>query len=138
MALYEIIYVSLACQPMQEDELTQLLDKARQHNQSVNVTGMMIYHRREFLQLLEGERDDVIALYEKIAADPRHQQIHKLWDGTIEERSFSGWTMAFVTPEGLELTQREGYASLFDLGLIASTRDSTGKKLLIGLRNDFL
>jgi hypothetical protein len=138
MALYEIIYTSLASEPMTEEELTQLLDKARRHNQSVHVTGMMIYHRREFMQLLEGEQDDVIELYDKIAGDPRHQQIHKLWDGPIAERSFTGWTMAFVTPEGLPLTQREGYASLFDRGLVASTRDSTGKKLLLGLRDDFL
>lgn len=138
MALHELIYVSLACQDMPDAELTQLLEQSRLRNQARGISGMMIYHRREFMQLIEGERDAVESLYNHIARDPRHQQIYKLWDGPIAERNFADWTMAYVSPEGLDLTQREGYATLFEKGLIASSQDSTGKKLLLGLRDDFL
>ena len=138
MALHEIIYVSLAAHDMRDDELTAILDLARQKNQERNISGMLIYHRREFVQMLEGERDQIEALYAKIADDPRHQQVYKLWDGPIEERSFPEWTMAFVTAEGTDLEQREGYASLFNLGLTSSRQDNTGKRFLLGLRNDFL
>ena len=138
MALHEIIYVSLAPSDMQEDELTAILDLARQKNQANNITGMLLYHRREFVQMLEGERDQIEALYTKIAGDPRHQQVYKLWDGPIEQRSFPEWTMAFVTAHGLDLAQREGYASLFNLGLPASTQDNAAKRFLLSLRKHFL
>lgn len=138
MALYEIIYVSLATRDLTAPELAQLLDKARVNNASQGITGMMVYHRREFMQLLEGEQDAVQSLYERIADDPRHQQLRKIWDGPIRERGFSDWGMAFVAPDELDLRNKPGYSDLLDLGLHLAPGDSTGKKLLMTLRDDFL
>lgn len=138
MALYEIIYTSLATRDLPPEELAQLLERARVHNASLGVTGMMIYHRREFMQLLEGEREVVQSLYDRIASDPRHQQLRKIWDGPIRERGFADWRMAFVAPDALDLGGRPGYQDLLGHGLGHSPDDSTGKKLLLSLRDDFL
>jgi hypothetical protein len=138
MALYEIIYTSLASHDLSPEELAHLLDKARAFNVSQGITGMMIYHRREFMQLLEGEQAVVQALYDRIANDPRHQQLRKIWDGPIRERGFSDWGMAFVAPDTLDLRDKPGYQDLLDHGLRHSPGDSTGKKLLLTLREDFL
>lgn len=138
MALHEIIYTSLASRDLSHEELAQLLDKARAHNASQGITGMMIYHRREFMQLLEGEPSAVEALYDRIASDPRHQQLRKIWDGPIRERGFADWGMAFVAPDELALRGRPGYQDLLDHGLRHAPGDSTGKKLLLTLRDDFL
>jgi Sensors of blue-light using FAD len=138
MALYEIIYVSLASRDLPAEELVQLLDKARAHNAAQGITGMMVYHRREFMQLLEGEQAAVQALYDRIASDPRHQQLRKIWDGPIRERGFSDWGMAFVAPDELGLSDKPGYQDLLGQGLRQAPGDSTGKKLLLTLRDDFL
>ena len=138
MALYEIIYVSLASRDLPAEELVQLLDKARVHNASQGITGMMVYHRREFMQLLEGEQAAVQALYDRIAGDPRHQQLRKIWDGPIRERGFSDWGMAFVAPDELDLRDKPGYQDLLGQGLRQAPGDSNGKKLLLTLRDDFL
>jgi Sensors of blue-light using FAD len=138
MALYEIIYVSLAARDLPPEELAQLLDKARAHNAAQGVTGMMIYHRREFMQLLEGEQATVQALYDRIASDPRHQQLRIFWEGPIHERGFPDWGMAFVAPEEMDLRDKPGYRDLLDQGLRQAPSDSTGKKLLLTLRDDFL
>lgn len=138
MALHEIIYTSLASRDLPPEELAQLLDKARVNNAAQGITGMMIYHRREFMQLLEGEQAAVQALYDRIAGDPRHQQLRKIWDGPIRERGFTDWGMAFVAPDALDLRRKPGYQDLLDHGLRHSPGDSTGKKLLLTLRDDFL
>jgi hypothetical protein len=138
MALHEIVYVSLACEEMPEAELTKLLAKARLKNQARQISGLMIYHEREFLQLIEGEKEDVTALFDKISTDPRHQQVYLLWENPIKARNFGQWTMGFVLPEGLPPEKREGYAPLFDLGLLASAHDTTGKKLLMMLRDELV
>lgn len=138
MALYEIIYTSLATRDLTPEELAQLLDKARTFNASQGITGMMIYHRREFMQLLEGEQEAVQSLYDRIADDSRHQQLRKIWDGPIRERGFSDWGMAFVAPDALDLRDRPGYQDLLEQGLRYAPGDSTGKKLLLTLRDDFL
>ena len=138
MALYEIIYTSLASRDLPPEELAQLLDKARVNNTAQGITGMMICHRREFMQLLEGEQAVVQALYDRIAVDPRHQQLRKIWDGPIRERGFPDWGMAFVAPDELALREKPGYQDLLDHGLRQGPGDSTGKKLLLTLRDDFL
>ena len=138
MALYEIIYVSLASRDMRPEDLAQLLDKARAHNAEQGITGMMVYHRRQFIQLLEGERDAVQSLYDRIAGDVRHQQLRKIWDGPIRERGFSDWGMAFVAPDELDLRCKPGYQHLLDQGLRLAPGDSTGKMMMLSLRDDFL
>lgn len=107
MNLYELVYVSLAADDMSADELRALADAARQRNARRGVTGLLFYHRREFVQLLEGPKAAVRELYETIFRDPRHGQLHVLWEGDIHERSFDDWSMRLVAPgmEGLELVQ---------------------------------
>lgn len=138
MALYELIYVSQASRDLPSEALAQLLDKARAHNAALGITGMMVYHRRGFIQLLEGEQEAVQALYDRIDRDPRHQQLRKIWDGPIHERGFPDWSMAFVAPDEQALRGKPGYQDLLDLGLRLAPGDSTGKKLLLTLRDDFL
>jgi hypothetical protein len=138
MALFEIIYTSLATHDLSPEALAVLLDKARENNRALGVTGMMIYRQREFMQLLEGEQAVVQTLFDKIQSDPRHQQVSKIWDGAISERSFSTWGMAFVAPDELALQGRPGYEGVRARGLHARPGDSTGKKLLVCLRDDFL
>lgn len=136
MPLHEIVYMSLACDVMSPDDLGALLDDSRARNQAAGITGMMIYHEREFMQLLEGERSVIEALYERIEADPRHQQVYRLWQGPIATRNFDDWTMAFATLDDEALKQHTGFASLKDEGLVALSRDNRGKKILLGLREE--
>jgi len=64
MALHEIVYVSLASEEMTTQQLDALLTCCRLRNEKSQVTGVLVYHQREFLQLLEGEADAVNALFE--------------------------------------------------------------------------
>lgn len=47
------------------------------------------------MQVLEGEQEDVISLYETIKQDPRHSRIHCISKQTIQERDFPNWKMGF-------------------------------------------
>lgn len=138
MALHEIIYVSLAQHAMAPRELTDLLAQSRAHNTAHGITGLLLYHRQEFMQLLEGEEADIRALFDAICDDPRHQQIHQIWEGPLARRNFSGWGMGFAAPNDAALRERPGYEPLLGQGLIASCRDSVGKKMLLRVRDDFL
>lgn len=138
MALHELIYVSLAARPMDTAALTDLLDEARAYNDRHGITGMLIYHGQEFLQLIEGEEAEVMALFDSVWKDPRHQQIYKMWDAPITERSFCAWAMGFVAPGEAALQGRPGYDALLAQGLAASSQGSQGKKILCKLRDDFL
>jgi len=138
MSLHELVYVSLAEHPMSREELGELLGQARRHNLQSGITGLLIYRDREFMQLIEGERDAVMQLYALIEGDRRHQQIYKMWDGPIAARSCSGWAMGFIEPtESIVRSVPEGRL-LLDEGLFAAGRASSGRRLLQHLRDQWL
>lgn len=123
---------------MGQTELLELLHESRLRNEAQSVTGMLIHHRQEFLQLLEGEREVVEALYDAIRRDPRHQQVYTLWENPLRVRSFDRWSMGFVSPDEVALRAHPGYESLLDGGLAGLGLGSSGKRILMKLRDDFL
>ncbi|HEX2623013.1 MAG TPA: BLUF domain-containing protein [Phototrophicaceae bacterium] len=95
MSLVSLVYVSVSSSLMNDDELRQLLAKCRENNQKLDVTGMLLYKDGLFIQTLEGEAGVVANLYDKIAQDPRHYNILKVYQDQISVRSFPNWTMGF-------------------------------------------
>lgn len=141
MELHELVYVSLATREMSIPDLTELLDQSRQKNARLGITGLLVYHKLEFMQLLEGKKDDIFSLYDTIYKDARNRQNHLMWDGPIQQRSFADWSMAFLLPGELSLEGKPAYSSFLQRGLGAqamSTPITTGKSFLISLRDDFL
>lgn len=94
--LYNLVYLSKATDQFSEDEdLSDILRASRKNNRARDVTGMLLYSDGGFIQALEGPKDEVMDLYEKIDEDPRHAHTVKLVDGPIEERNFPDWKMGF-------------------------------------------
>ena len=61
--MYLIIYSSYATSGFREDDLKFLLDSSRENNKKRSITGMMLYFDGKFLQLIEGEEQEVKQLY---------------------------------------------------------------------------
>lgn len=93
--LYHLVYLSAATAEFSEDDLSDILKASRRNNQRRGITGMLLYSDGGFIQALEGPKEEVLDLYEKIEQDPRHSNAIKLLDGPIEERDFSEWEMGF-------------------------------------------
>lgn len=141
MELHELTYSSTATRDMSLADLTALLEKSRCWNAQRGITGMLIYHQRKFMQLLEGDKKAIFSLYGAICVDPRNRDNYPLWDGPIAQRSFSKWSMAFVAPDESALKDRLGYSDFLEIGSTAqmrSERVSVGKSFLYSLRDDFL
>ena len=96
--VHQLIYGSAEVRPLGVPELAELLRSARQANQQLGITGMLLYYDHSFLQVLEGEREPVEALFRKITADARHRGVVVFSRGTVEERAFGEWSMAFHAP----------------------------------------
>lgn len=141
MDLHELVYVSLATREMSIDDLTALLEESRENNARLGITGLLVYHRREFMQVLEGSRAEIFALYETICGDERNRQNHLMWDGPVTQRSFADWSMAFLTPDDMPLEGNPAYSTFLQAGLRQHVLDApptVGKTFLLSLRDDFL
>lgn len=110
--LYCIGYVSTQTNPMSTDELLALLTRAREANARLGITGLLLHRGDSFFQILEGGRDEVLSLYAKISADPRHQRVEVVTEGPITSREYNDWQMAFIELDGQDLSAMPGFSDL--------------------------
>lgn len=111
-ALHYLIYRSQASRAVHEVTLPPLLRKARQHNQAHFLSGLLLYARHQFLQVLEGPEPALSQLYARIQADPRHFAVHTLAYGPIAERAFPDWRMAYAPADPAFIERATGFLPL--------------------------
>lgn len=94
--IYQIAYWSKAKIPLSQSELTQLAEHAKADNLTHKITGFLLYGHHTFFQIIEGNYEQVAALYQKISADNRHHQLEKIGEWCVAERQYSNWAMGFA------------------------------------------
>jgi len=93
--IYKLVYVSTAHEALSEAVLAEILDKSRFNNQRAGITGLLLYCEGSIFQLLEGEKEAVERLYNRILKDPRHSGVIRLLTEEGGTRNFPDWTMGF-------------------------------------------
>jgi len=94
--LVRLLYASRAAEGVGHEELGAILRKSRQNNPHSGVTGLLCLSGGIFLQVLEGGRLQVSALYSRISNDARHRDVVLLSYDEIAERRFAGWSMGVI------------------------------------------
>lgn len=129
-----LVYSSEATCEFDSDALLQLLERARENNARMNVSGMLLYSDGTFLQVLEGDPEVVEALYDKIGQDERHTDTRVLLRTDDEARAFGDWTMGFVKASKQLLAEVAGLndflqSNLPRVGTESETAERTAKIL---------
>ena len=130
--LFELIYHSQAIPGLPEDEHEKILQSARHFNNEHEITGCLLYHKGQFLQLLEGEFEVINDLYAKIKKDKRHQDVITLHMKEIEERIFDTWSMAFKVIDDKEFVKKYAGVSTFK-ELPTNRQESKESKILFNV-----
>ncbi len=94
--LWVLLYRSVEAYEMDTADMLKLLLDARSHNLRSGITGLLLHHDGCFMQMLEGPREQVRALYDRIAVDPRHRDVVLECDAPLDERLFPDWQMGFA------------------------------------------
>lgn len=90
-----MVYISSAIMGLSDREIGSIVRAARVNNGLLNISGILLYNSRNFMQLIEGEEEVVEALYKKISIDRRHTNITLLLKEKITHRNFEQWEMGF-------------------------------------------
>jgi hypothetical protein len=112
--LFQIVYVSSAVVLMSLDGVTSLLEWSRRENTRIGVTGLLLYHDGNFMQLLEGPEPVVRGLYARIEKDLRHRGCQTLLQTRIKERTFPQWSMGFRNLSSPEVRAMPGYSEFLN------------------------
>ncbi|MFC4258270.1 BLUF domain-containing protein [Marinobacter lacisalsi] len=102
MSLIRLAYASEATfkpgtdQSGVEPHVARILLASRRNNARQAVVGGLYYGNHRFFQYLEGEEDEVRAVYDRIRKDDRHRHIKTLLDEPLQQRTFEHWSMKYV------------------------------------------
>lgn len=96
--LVRLLYASRSTAEIDEPLLATILEHSRKYNLEHGITGILCTYTPSnvFLQLLEGSRAEVNALYGNIVRDSRHRDVTLLDYAEVTERRFAGWRMGRV------------------------------------------
>ena len=94
--LVRLLYASRATAAVTHEIIESILASSREHNPALGITGVLCHGGDVYMQVLEGGRGPVNAMYNKLVRDPRHHDIALLHYQEVSERKFAGWTMGQV------------------------------------------
>lgn len=92
--LAQLFYVSKRSPKCSDEDIEKILQVSVENNAKKNITGVLLYSKEKFLQCIEGELNNLLALYDKIKLDKRHSEAIMLGLIPIKERNFPSWQMA--------------------------------------------
>ena len=93
----QIVYISTAI-GMDEAQAAGILGASQANNRRDDITGLLYFDGKRFLQAIEGEEPHLTRTLERIRADARHRAIVVLSDRDVETREFGSWAMASRRP----------------------------------------
>ena len=104
--IYEMLYVSTIAPAACVSVVSTIAMRSRVSNALRSITGMLIFDGIRFCQYLEGSKDELIALYERISKDSRHAAVTMIHHGPLQERRFKKFSLAFATGDDFEALSR--------------------------------
>ena len=101
-----MLYVSTIAPAACVSVVSTIAMRARVSNAVRSITGMLIFDGIRFCQYLEGSKDELIALFERISKDSRHAAVTMIHHGPLQERRFKKFSLAFATGDDFEALSR--------------------------------
>jgi hypothetical protein len=96
---HAICYVSNADKNLSTTEINELLSFCEENNSKNNIKGILLYSEGNFFQVIEGEKEKVVSLWNRIQKDQRHYGIISVINRTIPQGSYDSYK-ASIIPEG--------------------------------------
>ncbi|SRX74878.1 BLUF domain-containing protein [Aequorivita antarctica] len=92
---YTICYLSKQAEVLKDSELEDLFKYILEINPTLNITGALLHNNDFFLQVLEGDKETIKKLFDKIRKDKRHKNILMILNQKIENRIFNNYDANF-------------------------------------------
>ena len=126
---FRLIYSSEAAPDLATADLEEMLAESRIRNRARGITGVLVFVEGVFLQILEGEKDNVLDLMETIERDPRHRGVKVFHERETDERAFASWSMAYLSPSVGEVSRWAELDGATTIGSVLSSIESEPGRL---------
>ena len=131
--MHQLVYLSSAVRPLSSTQILDVVVRSRDRNHRHNLTGLLLSKSGKFMQLLEGDKPDVEALFARIERDPLHRDVTVIHQGPAEGRQFPGCALGFQDLSSAAVLAVPGFGEFLNASLTPDEfRDfSRAHKLLL-------
>ncbi|WP_289036959.1 BLUF domain-containing protein [uncultured Zobellia sp.] len=129
--MYTLTYESKAIKELTNADIETILETARNFNGANTITGCLIFYKRRFIQILEGEKEKVQSLFENIKKDKRHTNVYQLSEDEVIERNFPNWGMVYYPIDENDLNKNEYEQFKRNLFLLADLTVHSNKTAIL-------
>ena len=113
--IYTICYVSKSNNSLEDNAIEQIFEKSMDYNSRCNISGILLHSFGNFFQVLEGNEEVLLELYEKIKKDERHGEIFEVYHGRTAHPIFYKYKSKFnVVKTAEDLKAIDAYLDLND------------------------
>ncbi|WP_429911816.1 BLUF domain-containing protein [Glycocaulis sp.] len=139
--LTRLVYISAVAiargQGHFRSELADIMAACERYNPRAGITGVLVYDRGRFIQMLEGPKAAVEDIYARICNDTRHAEVTLLLNEPASERLFDDWAMAFANAGDAPLPVKasSGWVELDRDGLLSRLREIHDHQAVMNLRS---
>jgi len=106
------VYLSSICPGVSRDVLPNIAESSQRNNAELEITGLLLYSGDHFVQLIEGPREHLTSVYDRICADPRHTAVRRLINSDCTRRLFGQWSMGVLDVSESKRINREEFYKL--------------------------
>lgn len=103
--LHEVFYCSTLTPDLPPATVGAIVNQARNRNADRNITGLLVFDGIRFCQHLEGPREEVEILVQRIVRDPRHMGVRLVYQGPLHSRHYNGFRLGLAESEGPDLME---------------------------------
>jgi hypothetical protein len=121
--LKSLTYTSLASFDLSADDLAAIHSTARELNSLDAITGLLVFNGTHFLQIIEGSRDAIDELVERLRRDKRHSAFEVRDEREIDERAFPDWSMELVRVSADRFEARDTVSERLPAGVSEQVKD---------------
>lgn len=98
--LKQIIYTSQSIDKITYQQIEAINHSSVAHNQQYNITGLLLYTDKKFIQIIEGKEKNIDYLFfDRIKNSNFHHSIEIVSESPIIEKRFSSWSMNYFVLE---------------------------------------
>lgn len=105
LPIFNLAYFSQAAEGVDSYDIENIVAASHRNNARHGLSGVLIFGKGIFFQVLEGPKTNVLHLMEKVRKDPRHTNI-VVFTATeaFEDRLFPSWDMELVDAREVQRT----------------------------------
>ena len=86
--MYRLIYKSRSTRKIDWNLVNEIIRSSEAGNVEEGITGVLLATDTHFLQVIEGDFEQINRVFLRIARDPRHEEVQLIRFGCVEGRLF--------------------------------------------------